>query len=196
MRYPPLFLFLSSLLLLPAPARASVLLQLKLENLVAHAESIVEAEVISSRGFWSADRRSINTETTLRVERGLLERERPAAGQTIVVNTLGGKVGNVRMHVAGAPRLREGERVILFLEKRQGRRWVVGMNQGVFDLVKRDGEAHVRQRLRGAALVQKTAGGLKSVPSRPITEEIGRFKERVVKARAACAREQGRCLVR
>ena len=196
MRYPPLFLFLSSLLLLPAPARASVLLQLKLENLVAHAESIVEAEVISSRGFWSADRRSINTETTLRVERGLLERERPAAGQTIVVNTLGGKVGNVRMHVAGAPRLREGERVILFLEKRQGRRWVVGMNQGVFDLVKRDGEAHVRQRLRGAALVQKTAGGLKSVPSRPITEEIWRFKERVVKARAACAREQGRCLVR
>ncbi len=196
MKFPALFLLFSLLLLLPGPARGSVLLKLELKNLVAHAEAVVEAEVVSSRGFWSEDRRSIDTETTLRVERGLLGRQGPAAGQTIKVRTLGGKVGNVRMHVAGAPRLRKGERLVLFLEQRQGHRWVVGMNQGVFDLVQQDGKAHVRQRLGGAALVKKSAGGLKSVASRPITEELVRFKERVVKARKQCGKEQGRCLVR
>ena len=194
MRFSPLALFISIVLLSPDPAHASVLIRLDLKNLVAHSDAIVEAQVVSSRGFLSADRRSINTETTLRVERGV---RGPAAGQTIKVRSLGGKVGEVRMHVAGAPRLRAGERVVLFLTRRQGHRWVLGMNQGVFDLlVGADGKDQVRQRLKGASLVQKTEAGLKPVTARPMAEELGRFLDQVRQTQKTCDKEPGSCRVR
>ena len=194
MRFPPLLFFISILLLSSAQARASVLIRLNLENLVVHADAIVEAEVISTRSFWTADRRSILTETTLRVDRGL---RGPAAGQTIKVRSLGGKVGEVRMQIAGAPRLLEGQRMVLFLTERQGHRWVLGMNQGVFDLVRgADGKSVVKQRLRGAALVEKTGGVLKPVKVHPMTEEAGPFLDRVRQTQKTCKEEPGQCRVR
>ncbi len=160
----PLILFLG-LFLHPQGGQATVLIKLELENLVAHADAVVQGEVLSSRSYLTPDGRSIETESILKVEQRL-QINGDKDGQTVKVRTLGGKVGDIRMHVPGSPRLKKGQSVLLFLTQRGGHNWVLGMNQGVFDLATGPGgKRHLRQRLGGAALVRKTAMTASAVTS-------------------------------
>ncbi len=191
------FHYMLALLLVAAgagEARASVLIKLELPNLVAHAQAVIQGEVMGSRSYWTADRRSIETETELRVERTV---QGKVEGRTVKVRTLGGKVGDIRMHVPGSPRFSKGQQVVLFLTSRAGHRWVLGMNQGVFDLSKTaDGSRVVRQRMAGASLVHKTADGLKPARGPRISQELGGFVQQLEKLRLRCKKEADRCRVR
>ena len=101
------------------------------------------------------------------------------------------------MHVPGSPRLRKGESVLLFLTKRGGHNWVLGMNQGVFDLATTSsGKRQLRQRLAGAALVRKTSNGVREVRAPAISEELHSFVKRVRRLKLRCDKEQGKCRVR
>jgi hypothetical protein len=125
----PAAVLLCALVLWPAPSRSSVCRKLTLEELVKLSTLVVEAECTLSQSFLSPDRRRISTRADLRVE----EVFKGKAGGEASVWTPGGRVGKLRQVVSGAPKLKKGERVLLFLWKnRRGRYMTVGLRQGKF----------------------------------------------------------------
>ena len=105
---------------------------------------IVLGTVESVESGWSDDGRIIVTRTTVTVERSLKGGPRAR----VVVETPGGRVGDLAMVASGAPVFHAGERLLLFLEPagaatggaaaEGGRRHgVVGWNQGRMN-VRRD----------------------------------------------------------
>lgn len=114
-------------LLAPLAASATTVRLLSHDQLIAHADSIVVGRVESRECFWRGTR--IFTRHRVAIEQTWLGEERA----TLEVLTLGGVVGEIGQHVAGAAQLRTGERVVLYLaEGPEGGTWVVGMWQGVF----------------------------------------------------------------
>lgn len=72
-------------------------------------------EVVSAVGAWNAIRTTISTHIELTVAETL----KGTAGQTQRFTQLGGQVGDVISAVAGAATFVPGERVLIFLERRQ-----------------------------------------------------------------------------
>ena len=112
------------------------------EELVDEAVAVVYGRVADVRGQWTADRRAIDSLVTiepLRYFKGDL-------GETVVMKLPGGAAGGMINVIPGAPVLRHGELVVLFLTARGP---VIptplGMGQGVFRVI--------RDRRSGAALV-------------------------------------------
>ena len=82
------------------------------KELVERAQKIVAGEVVEQRSAWDELGREIYTFTTVRVQR-IIKSER--ADSILIIRQLGGKVGNIESHVAGAPSFVPGERVLLML---------------------------------------------------------------------------------
>jgi hypothetical protein len=105
----PLLLLVGTL---AAPSRASRFVDLSLDQMVRRSGTIVEGDVVATRGEWSTDRTRIYTTVTLQVaevHKGSLP------GGTLELRLLGGTVDDVTMAVIGQPRFEAGERVFLFL---------------------------------------------------------------------------------
>lgn len=85
---------------------------MSLEEIAAQADVVVLGTVESITSSWSDDGRMIVTRASIAVERAL--KGGPRAG--VVVETPGGRVGDVALVASGAPVFRVGERVVLFLE--------------------------------------------------------------------------------
>lgn len=77
------------------------------------ATLVVEAEVLSQRGFWDAARRHIYTASTLRVYKLLKGQWAPGIPLTVV--TEGGTVGDARETLTNTLRLTPGQQGLLFL---------------------------------------------------------------------------------
>ena len=142
-------------------ASATVVPWMDLKEITTQADVIVLGTVDSVESGWSDDGRIIVTRATVTVERSLKGGPRAR----VVVETPGGRVGDLAMVAAGAPVFHAGERLLLFLEPAGitaggvsgadgGRRHgVVGWNQGGM-IVRRD-------RRTGRDLVEdRTAGTL------------------------------------
>ncbi len=106
-----------------------------LKEITAKADVIVLGSVESAESGWSDDGRIIVTRVTVLVESTFKGGPRAR----VLVETPGGKVGDLAMVAAGAPVFHTGERVVLFLEPSGGasagsdplpRHGVVGWNQG------------------------------------------------------------------
>lgn len=139
-------------------ARATVILKLDLKQLVDRAETVVLGRAVSSTSLWGPKNR-IYSDTTFKVEQDLRS---GGAGHTVVVRSLGGSLDGVGMRVSGSPRFHKGDRVLLFLERRGGRRFVVGMKQGAFHVGRNSyGKDVVRPDCTGLILAQKTPAGLR-----------------------------------
>lgn len=112
------------------------------EQLVDEAVAVVYGRVADVRGQWTADRRTIESFVTvepLRYFKGDL-------GGTIVMKLPGGEAGGRINVIPGAPVLRQGELVVLFLSARgPAIPTALGMGQGVFRVM--------RDPRSGAALV-------------------------------------------
>jgi hypothetical protein len=126
---------------LPAsPAKGSIVQGLELHELVAHADRIILGRVLFSESFQLAN--------------GQLERE-------VIVETLGGEMGDIAMRVEGEPSFRVGERVLVFV--RDGGPYTafrpVGMGQGVMRVSREDGVETVTQSREGLMLVRRNAQG-------------------------------------
>jgi len=125
---------LAASLLTGPPAGATLLVPLSLTDLVHKADRIVVAEVLRARSFWEGKRIYTHSEVEVRE---LLAGKGIAPGQPLTVRQLGGKVGGKELVVAGTPKLRQGERYLLFLrEDAEGRpyHYVLGLSQGAFRL--------------------------------------------------------------
>lgn len=152
---------LAALLLvgLPAsPANGSIVQGLELHELVAHADRIVLGRVLFSESFVRADGQ-LGTWHRIAVEREL--RGRAPDEQEVIVETLGGQIGDIAMRVEGEPSFRVGERVLVFV--RDGGPYTafrpVGMGQGVMRVLMERGVETVTQNREGLMLMRRNAQG-------------------------------------
>jgi hypothetical protein len=108
----------------PRPAQATLMRAMELPELVATADRIVVADVLTVQAAWDSSRRAIHTT----VEIGVRESWKGYASQDgrITLRQLGGTVGEIEMTVHGSAKFAVGERALVFLRGAQ----VVGMAQG------------------------------------------------------------------
>ena len=112
-----------------ATVDAITVVPMTFEQLVSASSAVVYGRVAEVRGRWTQDRRNIESIVTvepLRYVKGDL-------GDRIAVRLPGGEAGGMMQVLPGAPVLREGDLVVLFLgAEGPAISSVVGLTQGVF----------------------------------------------------------------
>ncbi|MBT8454403.1 MAG: hypothetical protein KJO40_20740 [Deltaproteobacteria bacterium] len=141
-----------------APAEGSVLEGLELEELVAEADRIVLGRVLLSESFLRSDGQ-IWTWHRIAVERGI-GGSAPAEDE-VIVETMGGQLGEIGMRVEGEASFVVGERVLVFVDGGGPYKAfrTVGMGQGVMRVRREHGVDTVRQSREGLLLVRRDAEG-------------------------------------
>jgi hypothetical protein len=102
--------------------------RLGLEDLVKKARAIVVGKVMASRTYWSADRKFILTDYTIAVD----ESVKGQSPRSMAITTVGGKIGDLELYVAGMPSFVKGEDAVIFVEQTGAYQTVVGLGQGKF----------------------------------------------------------------
>ncbi len=162
-RFPPVLVgpLLATLLLvgLPAsPANGSIVQGLELQELVAHSDRIVLGRVLFSESF---QRPSGQLATWHRIEVEREIRGRSPDEREVMVETMGGQIGDIAMRVEGEPSFTVGERVLVFI--RDGGPYTafrpVGMGQGVMRVRMERGVETVTQHRQGLMLMRRNAQG-------------------------------------
>jgi hypothetical protein len=121
------FVFCAQLFAIGAPAVATTLARISLDQMSLTAKLIVRAKCVENSTSWDAG--EIWTFMSFNVE----ETWRGSAPGLITVRLLGGRSGNLTSSVSGVPRFRPGEEVVLFLEPTaRGDFSVVSWEQGTF----------------------------------------------------------------
>jgi hypothetical protein len=116
---------------LAAPAFATTVAKLNLEQLVQRADLIVQGEVQSIYTQWDDERHLVFTYISIRVDEPLKGERR----QWVLIRQVGGIVGTIQMSVAGVPQFKSGETAIVFLKRQDDSTFqVVGMNQGLYEV--------------------------------------------------------------
>ena len=100
-------------------------------RLVRESAVVVRA-VVGQQQSVSPDGKTIFTDTRLEVKRYLVG----AGPSTLWVRQLGGRIGDRWMFVAGTAPLEAGQEVLLFLVGTGERRYVAGMAQGSYRIVR------------------------------------------------------------
>lgn len=110
------------------------------EELVAKADTVIRAEVISTRSEMQGEgaKKRIVTFVKVRVERVLVGE----AATEMELEMLGGTVGNETMEVGGMTTFSKGDRDILFVQG-NGKQFcpLVGVNHGRYLIVPREGKS-------------------------------------------------------
>lgn len=116
-----------ALLLLLAPARATTLARLTLDELAGHADAVARVRCTSANAQWIGG--AIWTVTRAEV----VETLKGSPPAQIEIRLPGGRVGGLATAVDGAPRFRPGEEVFVFLERSPaGGYTVAGWVEGTF----------------------------------------------------------------
>jgi hypothetical protein len=87
-----------------------------LRELTRVADVIVVGEIVLTQSEWNASRTIIWTRIDVRIEEVL---KGPVKGERLSFSQIGGQVGEIAVSVGGTPSFTQGERVLLFLSKRQ-----------------------------------------------------------------------------
>jgi len=144
--------------LVTSPANGSIVEGLELGELVSHADRIVLGRVLFSESFQRPDGQ-FGTWHRIGVEREL--RGRAPDEQEVIIETMGGQIGDLAMRVEGEPSFTVGERVLVFI--RDGGPYTafrpVGMGQGVMRVRREQGVETVTQNREGLMLVRRNTQG-------------------------------------
>lgn len=153
-------LMAAAVLLIGVSALGAIVERVGLVELAREADLVVVGTVQSTAGRYEdpPNQHRIVTDATIHVNRVVRGELGPV--DPLVVTILGGTVGESGQLVPGAPRLGEGDEVVLFLRsgKRKSdgswRRTVIGLSQGVFHVFEEPetGIRKARQRLSGLTL--------------------------------------------
>lgn len=147
--------FLFSLLAAAAPARATVLVPVDLNELTASALAVVHARIVDVRAVTTDDRRRV--ETVVIAES--LEYLKGDIGRFITFRIPGGQVGAYRTVMVGAPSFSVGEEAVLFFAARgPSLPYLVGFSQGVFRV---QVDQHTGARLVSPAPMVSTGVGVR-----------------------------------
>lgn len=118
----------------PAPAHATIVVHLTLAELTEQASVIAVATVTNAQSRWNDEGNLIVTDVSLRVEEALAG---CTEGETLVLETAGGRVDRFAQVVGGVPSFEVGERVVVFLDRPasdSGALRLVGLGQGKYTL--------------------------------------------------------------
>jgi hypothetical protein len=143
--------------LLAAGAAASVAVRATVEDLTEASRVVAEGVVTEHTVTLDRAKGAIWTEHRLKVGRMLAG----DAAATIVVRVRGGRVGTMEQEVIGAPKLEDGERVVLFLgPEDRGAREIVGLAQGAFTVETdpKTGATSCRNSVEGLSLADPSGG--------------------------------------
>jgi hypothetical protein len=103
-----------------------------LRELTRVAAVIVIGEVVLTRSEWNASRTIILTRIDVRIEEVL---KGSLKGEQLTFSQIGGQVGEIAASVGGTPSFTQGERVLLFLSKRQDKSLgITGIFHGKFTI--------------------------------------------------------------
>jgi hypothetical protein len=175
------------------PADASIVQGLELQELAAHADRIVLGRVLFSESFQHPNGQ-LGTWHRIAVERDL--RGSAPDEQEVMVETLGGQIGDIAMRVEGEPSFTVDERVLVFI--RDGGPYTafrpVGMGQGVMRVRTEQGVEMVRQSREGLMLMRRNAQGrlersLGALPEKERLDTLLSKLQDIVEQRAAGTNE-------
>lgn len=147
-----------TLLLSTWAAHATVVREFGLRELTASSQIIVDVTVLSQQTFARNGARNVSTKITLwvnRVFKGLISK------RTLTLTQIGGVHGQFVRRVSGMPRLKAGQRVVLFLYKnKRGPLVINGLELGCFQ-VKKDSAQRlmVSQTIREVVMIRRMADG-------------------------------------
>jgi hypothetical protein len=114
---------------LPAHASAVLVVPMTFEQLVDEAAAVVYARVADVRGKWTADRQSIDS--VIRLEP--LQYLKGDLGESVFMRLPGGEAGGRIQIIPGAPVLKRGDVVVVFLKARgPALLTTLGLGQGIF----------------------------------------------------------------
>jgi hypothetical protein len=152
------------------PVAASTFVAMSTSDLVKSSSAVVEGEVFVLESRWTADRRIIVTDATIRV----WDVVGGKAPEIVQVKTFGGTVKGFTVDAAGFPTFTLGERVLLFLEPdpEAGRFRVNGYQQGLYRIVRRpDGtETAVPSVDQGVLLLSPAGARVQPLPALPLDD--------------------------
>jgi hypothetical protein len=114
-----------------AAVQASTVIGLSVEDQARLSEMVVVGEVLAMRGV-EHPVQGIETAVTLRVTDVLKGDVR--RGQSVVFHTRSGQVGPEVSEALGEAVLHPGQRILVFIESVEGRRYNLGLSMGVWDV--------------------------------------------------------------
>lgn len=170
--------------LIGVPGRATTLMQMSVAQMARAAREIVRARCVENSVVW--DTGELWTLTTFDIE----ESWRGAARGQITVRLLGGQTDAVTSGIAGVPRFRPGEEVILFLEPTsRGDYSVVSWQQGTFR-VRRDTHSGTENITQDTASFETFDPATRHFAARGIAGmPLAEFRERVNESLAAAGKQ-------
>ncbi len=98
------------------PASATVVVNMDIDQMAPVAKVVLVGEVNRVEASWNADKTKIHTRVWINPTEIL---KGPAKMGTVVVKTIGGRVGDTFAKLDGAPKFAKGEKVLVFLEPRK-----------------------------------------------------------------------------
>lgn len=112
-------------------AHATTLLRVDVDDLARRAPVVVRGKVAKVQSHWSGDHMRILTDVDITVDEAL----KGTPEQTVRITQPGGTVGDIGQKIAGLASFKEGEQVVVFLERQSSPGYrVAGMAQGKFKL--------------------------------------------------------------
>ncbi len=172
-------------------ALGTTLVAMDVPALTRASDLVVRGTVVRVEPRWTEDKRRIITDSEILVSEVL---KGNVTGQTVVVMQPGGAIGDVGQLVHGTAKFSLGDEVVVFLERRGDRAFVVGLAQGRFlvdrsgatpmvkggedDLFLIDAKTHrpveaPAQPMTLAALLSGVRESLGPSPSQPVTPRPG-----------------------
>lgn len=141
------------------PAGATTLVRMSLSQLSQASSTIIQGHVVSQETRWNASHTRIMTFTTVQLDQSL--KGQPPS--TLVIEQLGGTVGNFHVRVPGTALLRPQAAYVLFLEPAGSPQTfhLVGMMQGAFRISQNGNGSERRVILPLGAL--STGGGAQTL---------------------------------
>lgn len=149
--------------LLPGLAAATIIVPRTLEEMARESAAVVRAKVVQRQSAWDDDHRRIHTFAELQV---LETVHGGGLGDTLVVRTMGGEVGDIGMRVSGTASFTVGEEVLVFLRADPvdaTRFQVIGMSQGKYTIDRAGPTPMAVASTAGLAFARRTASGTLAV---------------------------------
>jgi len=173
-------------------ALGTTLVAMDVPALTRASDLVVRGTVVRVEPRWTEDQRRIITDSEILVSEVL---KGNVTGKTVVAMQPGGVLGDVGQMVHGTAKFSLGDEVVVFLEKRGDRAFVVGLAQGRFlvdrsrptamvkggedDLFLVDAKTHQpvveapKQPMSLASLMASVRESLGPLPAEPITPRPG-----------------------
>jgi len=149
-------------------ASATTLIAMDVPALTRASDLIVRGTVVRVEPRWTQDKSRIITDNEILVSQIL---KGNLTGKTIVAMQPGGVVGDVGQAVHGVAKFNLGDEVVVFLEKRGERAFVVGLAQGRFVVDRSGKEPMVRGGEEELYLVDARSHQPVEAPIKPMTLE-------------------------